>query len=156
MTLGTQPGSGPMDRADSTQRSQRTRDRREAGDAGNNAALTGRIIRFAIKVHRRLGPGLLESVYEACLCWELEQAKLTYERQVPLAVRYEGVRLACGYRADVIVARDVILEINSVEHILPLHEAQVLTYLRLSGCRLGLLLNFNTVLLKDGLRRFIP
>ena len=154
--FGTQPGSGRMDRADLTQRSQRARDRREGSDAGAEAGLTGQIIQLAIKVHRRLGPGLLELVYEACLCWELEQAKLAHERQVPLVVRYEDVRLACGYRADVIVARDVILEIKSIEHILPLHEAQVLTYLRLSGCKFGLLLNFNTVLLKDEVRRFIP
>ena len=145
-----------MDRAVSTQRSPRTRDRGAESDAGAEAVLTGRIIGLAIKVHRRLGPGLLESVYEACLCWELEQAKLAYARQVPLAVRYEDVRLACGYRADVIVAQDVILEITSIERSLPLHKAQVLTCLRLSGCRFGLRLDFDTVLLEDGIGRFIP
>ncbi|MBW4092362.1 MAG: GxxExxY protein [Proteobacteria bacterium] len=145
-----------MDRAASTQRSQRARDRRAESEAGADAALTGRIIQLAIKVHRRLGPGLLESVYEACLCWELEQAKLAHERQVPLAVCYEDVRLACGYRAGIIGAQNVILEIKSIEHIRPLHEAQALTHLRLSGCRFGFLLDFNTVLLKDGVRRFIP
>ncbi|HVB69621.1 MAG TPA: GxxExxY protein [Acetobacteraceae bacterium] len=154
--VGEPLGSGRMERAVSTRRSQRARDRRAESDAGAEAALTGQIIQLAIKVHRQLGPGLLESVYEACLCWELEQAKLVHERQVPLAVRYEDVRLACGYRADIIVAQHVILEIKSIEHILPLHEAQVLIYLRLSGCKFGLLLNFNTVLLKDGIRRFIP
>jgi GxxExxY protein len=154
--VGKQPGSVRMERATSTQRSQRPGDRRDVSDEGEDGALTGRIIRLAIKVHRGLGPGLLESAYEACLCWELARAKLAYERQVPLAVRYEDVRLSCGYRADVIVAREVILEIKSIEHILSLHVAQVLTYLRLSGCKRGLLLNFNTVLLKDGLRRFVP
>jgi len=154
--VGAPLGSGRIERAASTQRLQRARERRAESEVGAEAALTGRIIQLAIKVHRRLGPGLLESVYETCLCWKLEQAKLVHERQVPLTVRYEDVRLACGYRADIIVTQGVILEIKSIEPILPLHEAQVLTYLRLSGCRFGLLLNFNTVLLKDGVRRFIP
>lgn len=145
--VGKQPGPGRMDRADSAQGSQRARDHREGSDAGGSFG--------------RLGPGLLESVYTACLCRELEPANPAYERQVSLAVYYEDVRLACGYRTDIIVAQDVILEIKSIEHILPLHEAQVLTYLRPSGCKLGLLRNFNTVLLKNGLlqnglRRFIP
>ncbi len=120
------------------------------------SSLTDRIIRLGIKVLRRLGPGLLESVYEECLCRELGHNGTTYARQVPLAVTYEDVRLNRGYRADIIVEQEAILELKCVERILPLHEAQTLTYLRLSGCKVGLLMNFNSVMLKDGLRRFIP
>ena len=117
--------------------------------------LTHRIIGLAMRVHTRLGPGLLESAYEHCLCRELDQNALTYARQVDLPLNYDGVLLDCGYRADVIVNSKVILELKSVEHILPLHEAQLLTYLRLSQCHVGLLLNFNTLSLKDGIRRRI-
>ncbi len=116
---------------------------------------TNRIIGLAIKVHKKLGPGLLESVYEECLCWELAHGGLAFKRQVALPVIYEDVRLNCAYHADIIVEQSVILELKSVERILPVHEAQTLTYLRLSGCRIGALLNFNSVMLKDGLRRFI-
>jgi GxxExxY protein len=118
--------------------------------------VTDRIIRLAIKVHRRLGPGLLESVYHQCLCWELQHDGLLFETEIPLQVVYEDVRIDKGFRADIIVDRTVLLEVKSVERILPIHEAQTLTYLRLSGCRIGLLMNFNCVLLKDGLHRFIP
>ena len=114
-----------------------------------------RIIGLGIKVHRKLGPGLLESVYEACLCWELANDNLAFQRQVPIPVIYEDVRLTCGYYADIIVEQSVIVELKSVERILPVHEAQLLTYLRLSGCKVGLLMNFNSIMLKDGLRRFI-
>lgn len=117
-------------------------------------ALTDRIIGLAIKVHRTLGPGLLEAVYSQCLCWELQHAALEFESHVPLAVVYQDVRLKQGYVADIIVARAVLLELKAAERLLPVHEAQTRTYLRLSGCRTGLLLNFNAVLLKDGLRRF--
>jgi GxxExxY protein len=106
-------------------------------------------------VHRRLGPGLLESAYEQCLCWELGNSGLSYARQVPLSLIYEDVQLSCAYRADIIVEQKTILEIKSVESILPVHEAQMLTYLRLSGCRSALLMNFNSIRLKDGLRRFV-
>jgi GxxExxY protein len=116
---------------------------------------THRIIGLAIKVHRKLGPGLLEATYEECLCWELAHDGLAFVRHVPLPVIYEGVRLAAGYYADIIVEQSVIVELKSVEHILPVHEAQTLTYLRLSGYKLALLMNFNCVMLKDGLRRFI-
>ena len=118
-------------------------------------SLTHRIIGLAMRVHTRLGPGLLESAYEHCLCREFDQNALTYARQVDLPLNYGGVFLDCGYRADVIVNSEVILELKSVEHILPLHEAQLLTYLRLSQCHVGLLLNFNTLSLKDGIRRRI-
>jgi GxxExxY protein len=121
----------------------------------HGSALTKRIIGLAIKVHRTIGPGLLESVYEACLCHELVCAGMTIVRQAPLSLLYDGVRLDCGYRADVIVERSVIVEIKAVEYVVALHEAQMMTYLRLSGCRIGLLLNFNVVMLKDGLRRFV-
>jgi GxxExxY protein len=117
---------------------------------------TNRIIGLAIKVHRRLGPGLLESVYQECLCWELAHGGLAFKRQVPLPVIYEDVRLNCAYYTDLIVEQSVIVELKSVERILPVHEAQTLTYLRLSACKIGLLMNFNSVMLKDGLRRFIP
>ncbi len=118
-------------------------------------SLTRRIIGLAMRLHTRLGPGLLENAYEHCLCHEFDQNLLTYARQVDLPLNYDGVLLDCGYRADVIVNGEVILELKSVEHILPLHEAQLLTYLRLSRCRIGLLLNFNTLSLKDGIRRRI-
>lgn len=108
-----------------------------------------------MRVHTRLGPGLLETAYERCLCHELDQNLIAYQRQVELPLTYEGVLLDCGYRADLIVNSEVILELKSVEHILPSHEAQLLTYLRLSRCRIGLLLNFNTLALKDGIRRRI-
>ncbi|MBV9251294.1 MAG: GxxExxY protein [Acetobacteraceae bacterium] len=113
------------------------------------------MIRLGIKIHRRLGPGLLESVYEKCLGWELQQANVEFPRQVPLPVVYEGIRIASGYRADIVVKRELILETKSIELILPIHESQMLTYLRLSGCRIGLLMNFNSVLLKNGLRLFV-
>jgi GxxExxY protein len=115
--------------------------------------LTQHIIGLAMRVHTRLGPGLLESAYEHCLCHEFDQHALPYARQVDLPLDYDGRLLDCGYRADIIVANKVILELKSVERILPLHEAQLMTYLRLSRCRTGLLLNFNVVSLKNGIRR---
>jgi GxxExxY protein len=116
-------------------------------------SLTHRIIGLAMRVHMRLGPGLLESAYERCLCHEFDRDVLPYARQVDLPMDYDGVLLDCGYRADIIVDTEVILELKAVEHILPLHEAQLLTYLRLSRCRIGLLFNFNTLSLKDDIRR---
>ena len=117
--------------------------------------LTERVIGLAIGVHRELGPGLLESAYEECLCFELRQAGIGYSRQQPLAIIYKGVRLDCGYRLDVVVQKELIVEIKSVEQLLAIHNAQLLTYLRLSGCETGLLLNFNSVILKDGIRRLV-
>jgi GxxExxY protein len=117
--------------------------------------LTGRIIRLAIKMHRKLGPGLLESVYHQCLCWELHNDGLPFEREVPPPFVYEDMRIDKGYRADIVVDRTVLLELKSVERIQPVHEAQTLTYLRMSDCTTALLMNFNCVLLKDGLRRFV-
>ena len=118
--------------------------------------LTNRIIGLAIKVHRKLGPGLLELIYEECLCWELAHDGMAFKRQVPLSVIYEDMHLNGAYYADIIAERSVLVELKSVEHLLPVHDAQTLTYLRLSGCEVALLMNFNSVLLKNGLHRFIP
>ncbi len=115
--------------------------------------LTAAIIGAALAVHKALGPGLLESTYEACLCYELDQQGITNQQQVPLPVVYKGVHLECGYRLDIVVANTVILELKSVENLLPVHEAQLMPYMRLSGKRLGLLINFNVAMLKDGIIR---
>ncbi len=115
--------------------------------------LTYRIIGLAMRVHRHLGPGLLESIYEKCLCYELTRAELQFQHQVPLPVHYDDAVLDTGYIADIIVANQVILELKAVERILPIHEVQLLTYLRITECRIGLLINFNTVSLTDGIRR---
>ena len=119
-------------------------------------ALTDRIIGLGIRIHRKLGPGLLESVYHQCLCWELHHAGLDFQREVALPVIYETMHMDRGFLADIVVARTVLVELKAVDRILPVHKAQTLTYLRLSGCAIGLLMNFNVVLLKDGLHRFIP
>lgn len=116
---------------------------------------TEQIIGLAIKVHRRLGPGLLEAVYNHCLCWELQHAGMAFAREVPLPVIYEDIHLNQAYFADIIVAQTVLLELKAVEQILSVHEAQTRTYLRLSGCHTALLMNFNTTLLKQGLRRYV-
>ena len=120
-----------------------------------NDPLTEKIIGFAIGVHRHLGPGLLESAYEECLCYEIEQSGLSFRRQVALPIVYKAVRLDSGYRMDIVVQDQVIVELKTVERLLPIHEAQMLTYLKLSGIRIGLLLNFNTSVLKDGIRRML-
>ena len=109
----------------------------------------------AIEVHRNLGPGLLESAYEDCLCRELTICGITFERQKPLAVSYKGVKLDCGYRLDVVVGGLVILELKAVDQIEPIHEAQRLTYLKLSGLKLGILINFNVPFLKNGIKRIV-
>ena len=112
--------------------------------------LTEQVIGAAIEVHRELGPGLMESAYEECLCHELHLRGLKFERQTSLPVRYKGVSLDCGYRVDLIVEDALIVELKCVEHILPVHEAQLLTYLRLTGKRVGLILNFNVSVLTRG------
>jgi GxxExxY protein len=117
--------------------------------------LTEKIIGAAVEVHRCLGPGLLESVYEECLCHELRNCKLSYERQKDLPVTYKGLRFDCGYRMDLVVCKKVILELKCVEVILPIHEAQLLTYLKLSGIRIGMILNFKSRFLKQGLKRLV-
>ena len=116
---------------------------------------TAPIIGAAIEVHRALGPGLLESAYEECLCHELYLRGLSFERQVALPVSYKGLQLDCGYKIDLIVEREVILELKALEAILPVHEAQLLTYLKLSGKYVGLLINFNTPVLTRGIKRFV-
>jgi len=121
----------------------------------HESGLGERVIGLSIDVHRHLGPGLLESAYEECLCFELKQAGLGYQRQVALPIVYKDVRLDCGYRMDIVVQNELIIEIKALDRILPVHEAQMLTYLRLSGLRAGLLMNFNNVVLKDGLKRFL-
>ena len=120
-----------------------------------DSTLTHRIIGLAMRVHTRLGPGLLESAYEHCLCHEFDLHTVPYARQVDLPLTYDGTHLDCGYRADIIVDRRVVLELKSIPQLLPLHDAQLLTYLRLSQCRVGLLFNFNTLSLKQGIRRRI-
>jgi GxxExxY protein len=120
-----------------------------------DAQLTHEIIGAAIEVHRVLGPGLLEAVYEESLCHELAVRGVSFERQKPIPVVYKGAKLDCGYRADIIVCNRVIIEVKAIAAIAPVHDAVMLTYLRLSGCKIGLLINFHSALLKDGIRRFV-
>ncbi len=115
--------------------------------------LTHTIIGAAIEVHRCLGPGLLESTYEECLCYELNRFNLSYERQKPLPVIYKDIQLDAGYRVDIVVENRVVIELKSVDELSPLHEAQLLTYLKLGGWHVGLLINFNVPVLKDGIKR---
>lgn len=117
--------------------------------------LTHQIIGAAIEVHRSLGPGMLESAYEECLCFELVSRGLSVQRQTILPLVYKGVQLAIGYRPDLIIDRQVIVELKSVEKILPVHEAQVLTYLRLTGLKRGLLINFQSQPLTNGIKRLV-
>ena len=117
--------------------------------------ITEAIIGAAIEVHRALGPGLLESAYEECLCRELGLRHVPFERQRQLPIEYKGLQLDCGYRLDLLVAGEVVVEVKAVETLLPIHEAQVLTYLRLGGWRVGLLINFNVPVLKRGIRRLV-
>lgn len=115
--------------------------------------LTHEIIGSAIEVHRKLGPGLLESTYRECLCRELMLRGVDFRRERGLPLEYKGIKLDCGYRIDILVADLVVVEIKSVEALAPIHDAQLLTYLRLGGWRMGLLINFNVVVLKDGIHR---
>ncbi len=117
--------------------------------------LTEKSIGCAIEVHRALGPGLLESAYEECLCYELNQQELSFKRQVPLPVVYKGIKLDCGYRIDVLVNDIIIVELKTVEKLLPIHDAQLLTYLKLYNRQIGLLLNFNVPVLKSGIKRIV-
>ena len=115
--------------------------------------LTEQVIGAAIEVHRTLGPGLLESAYEECLCHELNLRALAFTRQTPLPVQYKGVSLDCGYRMDLVIEDKVAVELKSVDKILPIHQAQLMTYLHLSKMRVGLLINFNVGVLRDGIVR---
>ena len=118
-------------------------------------ALAQEIVDAGLKVHRALGPGLLESVYEHCLAHELQARGVIVERQVPLPVFYEGMRLEAGYRVDLLVEKSVIVEVKAVDALSRIHQAQMLTYLKLSGCHIGFLMNFNVELFKQGLKRMV-
>ena len=117
--------------------------------------LSRKVIGCAIEVHRNLGPGLLESTYRQCLACELSHASIPFQMELPLPVRYKDLLLDCGYRIDLLVSGDLIVEIKSVETLLPIHQAQILTYMRLSKVSLGLLINFNVTKLQSGIKRFV-
>jgi GxxExxY protein len=121
----------------------------------NDEILTGQIIGAAIDVHRQIGPGLLESAYEHCLSHEFSLRHLSFKRQVELPVEYKGVRLDCGYRMDFVVEDTIVVELKTVDRLLPIHDAQLLTYLKLYDRQVGLLLNFNVPVLKDGIKRVV-
>lgn len=118
-------------------------------------ALAHQVIGACIEVHRALGPGLLESAYEGCLARELQLSGISFERQKALPVTYKGVQVECGYRLDLVVGQRLIVELKAVDAIQPIHEAQLLTYLRLTGCSLGLIANFHAKSMKEGLRRMV-
>ena len=131
--------------------------RRGAENAEKNdmKELTEKIIGAAIEVHKTIGPGLLESAYEECLAHEMELRNLNFERQVPMPVAYKGVRLDCGYRLDFLVEKAVVLELKAIDALQSIHEAQLLTYLKLGGWTVGLLINFNVPVLKNGIKRMV-
>jgi GxxExxY protein len=118
-------------------------------------ALSKQVIGAAIEVHRHLGPGLLESAYEECLCRELDLNGFKFERQKPLPVNYKGTQIDCSYRLDILVEDSIILELKSVHKIEPIHQAQMMTYLKLANLKLGLLLNFNVPMMRDGIQRIV-
>ena len=118
-------------------------------------ALSGALIDAAFKVHHNLGPGLLESVYQSCLCIELDRRGIAHETQVPIPLVYEGISTGTGLRLDLLVERSLIVEIKALEKLLPIHQSQLLTYLKLSNLRLGFLINFNVILFKQGVKRVI-
>ena len=122
---------------------------------GHRDGLSEAVIGHAIEVHRALGPGLLESAYEECLCFELKNAGLEFRRQVPLPVTYKAIELECAYRMDIVVDGRLVIELKTVDQLLRIHEAQLLTYLRLGGFPTGLLLNFHAAVLKDGIKRLV-
>jgi GxxExxY protein len=124
-------------------------------EGGDLNEISGKVIGGAIEVHRELGPGLLESAYETCLRYELQRRGLRVEQQVAQPVFYKGLQLECGYRLDLLVENQVIVELKAVEAILPIHTAQLLTYLKLRQLRIGLLINFNVPVLKNGIKRII-
>ncbi len=117
--------------------------------------LSNRLIGAAIEVHKALGPGLLESAYEECLCSELQFQKIFFERQVALPIMYRNAKLDCSYRLDIVVDSSIILELKAVEALAPIHDAQLLTYLKLSGLKLGFLLNFNVPYMRNGIKRIV-
>lgn len=117
--------------------------------------ITETIIGVSINIHRALGPGLLESAYEACMVYDIAKAGLQVEQQKPLPIVYRGVKLDCGYRLDLMIENKVIVEIKSLEKLLPIHQAQLMSYLKLSDCKVGLLINFNVKVLKNGIKRVV-
>jgi GxxExxY protein len=117
--------------------------------------LSNRVIGLMLEVHRELGPGLLESAYQVCLAHELKAAGIPFTSEVPLPVRYKGLALDCAYRMDFVVEQALIIELKSLDALLPIHEAQLLTYLKLTGLKIGLLTNFNVPLLRQGLKRLV-
>ncbi|MDB5346399.1 MAG: hypothetical protein JWP89_4776 [Schlesneria sp.] len=117
--------------------------------------LSSRVIGCAIEVHRILGPGLLESAYEQCLAYELSRSGIAFQVQYPQPVQYKEIQLDCGYRIDILIENRLILELKSVETIKGIYEAQLLTYMKLAGIKIGLLINFNNTRLKDGIKRFV-
>ena len=125
------------------------------GHEVNFDELSSRVIGCALEVHRTLGPGLLESAYEQCLAYELSQTCIPFQTQVPLPVQYKGVRLDCGYRIDFLIDNTLLIELKAVDQLLGIHEAQLLTYMKLSGKKIGLLMNFNVKILKQGMKRFV-
>ena len=129
--------------------------KRRGAETPREDRITDKIIGAAIEVHRVLGPGLLESAYEECLCYELSLRELKFKRQVPLPVAYKGIKLACGYKMDLLVDDLVVVELKTVEGLLQVHSAQLLSYLRLSGKPVGLLINFNSPTIKSGLKRIV-
>ena len=129
-------------------------EQRENKDHPDNE-ISGKIIGAAIEVHKRLGPGLLESAYEECLCCEMALRGIKFERQISLPLNYKGRHLDCGYRLDLLVEYRLIVELKSVESLEPIYDAQLLTYLKLKNAHLGLIINFNVMMLKDGVRRLV-
>jgi len=117
--------------------------------------LSGKVIRCALEVHKQLGPGLLESAYERCLSYELSCAGMPHITQKELPIAYKGTKLDCGYRADLLVDGSLIVELRALDNLLPIHQAQILTYMKLAGVKTGLLMNFNVARLKDGIKRFV-
>ena len=117
--------------------------------------LSNKVIGLAIEVHRELGPGLLENTYKQCLAHELSQTKINFQMEVELPVIYKNIRISCGYRIDLLIENKIIVELKSVDKILPIHEAQLLTYMKLANIKTGLLINFNEKILKNGIKRFV-
>jgi GxxExxY protein len=133
----------------------RTEKARSAESVRDLNGITQGIIAAAIEVHRHLGPGLLESAYQECLCYELSQMGLSFSREVHLPVTYKGIQLDCSYRIDLLVEDEVVVELKSVEQVLPVHSAQLLTYMKASRKQIGLLINFNVPALKNGIKRMV-
>ncbi len=129
--------------------------KRRGAETQGFRAITEQVIGACIEIHKHLGPGLLESAYEECLCYELSALEISFERQKMLPVKNKTVSLDGGYRPDLVVENKIILELKAVENLLPVHEAQLLIYLKLSGLTLGLLINFNVPILKDGIKRIV-